>query len=287
MKPHFSVTIPAYNAQETIAETIESVLCQNHRGWELVIVDDGSTDATREIAQQYEESDPRITVVAQENRGSGGAYNTAVRGAKSDLLVMLSADDLLASRHLEYMAPFIDANPDASVFTCDGWYEYPDQASVWVNASTGWADPNSITLQELLRACFFGVGAIYRREVYDAVGGFREDLYAEDYLFWLLALAKGFKHRHLNERLATHRRGTDQKSADVIQMRRTDIRVLQEVIASDLLDDSELAVALQVIDRHRRNVRVRGALSTVLGDKLSSKLIDRAMGREAPPGGET
>ena len=52
---------------------------------------------------------------------------------------------------------------------------------------TRWSDPAECTLEDLLGACFYGVGAVYRREVFEAVGGFREDIYAEDYLFWLLA----------------------------------------------------------------------------------------------------
>ncbi len=285
--PRFSVTVPAYNAQHTLAETIESVRCQDFQDWELVIVDDGSTDETLDIASHYAETDPRISVISQVNRGSGGAYNTAVLHAQADLLVMLSADDLLASRHLQEMARFIDDNPAASIFTCDGWYEYPHDVLVHVNASATWASPDRITMAELLRACFFGVGAVYRREVYDAVGGFNEDLYAEDYLFWLLALAKGFEHRHLNDRLAVHRRDATQKSADAIAMRRTDIRVLQEVIASDLLGDDDLEVVLRVIARHRRNVRIRRVLGTLMGEKLSTGLIDRMAGRGPSSGGDT
>ena len=76
--PRFSVTVPAYNAERTLAETLESVLAQTFRDWELVVVDDGSTDGTRALAEHFAARDPRVRVFTQENRGSGGAYNAAV-----------------------------------------------------------------------------------------------------------------------------------------------------------------------------------------------------------------
>jgi len=80
-KPRFSVTIPAYNAQATLAQTVESVQAQTFPDWEVVIVNDGSTDETRSVAERFAQEDARVRVVSQENRGSGGAYNTAVRSA--------------------------------------------------------------------------------------------------------------------------------------------------------------------------------------------------------------
>ena len=153
-------------------------------------------------------------MVSQQNRGSGGAYNTAVRSARGDLLVMLSADDLLLPDHLATFDACIRRNPGASVFTSDGWYDYDDGRREAAHPQARWSDPAGCTLEELLQACFYGVGAVYRRAVFDAVGGFREGTYAEDYLFWLLALAHGFRHRHIDRPLSVHRRSTAQKSAE-------------------------------------------------------------------------
>jgi len=273
--PRFSITVPAFNAQATLAETIGSVRSQSFRDWELVIVDDGSTDGTRELAESLAADDSRIRVVSQENRGSGGAYNTAVRNSTSDLIVMLSADDLLAPDHLAEFDGFISAHPEASVFTCDGWYEYADGAREPADPATRWASPEGATLEDLLLACFYGVGAVYRRAVFDAVGGFREGIYAEDYLFWLLALSKGYQHRHLPRRLSVHRRNETQKSADAISMRETDVHVLTEVIESGALNPAQLSAARASVERHKRNIRIRKALAAVLGQDLSSRVVDK------------
>lgn len=277
--PRFSVTVPAYNASATLAETVESVLAQTFSDWELVIVDDGSTDDTLAIAKRFAEEDPRVRVVSQANCGSGGAYNTAVHAAAADLLVMLSADDLLAPEHLERYDSVVAANPGAAVFTSAGFYEYEDGTREPVGRIGTWASPDRCTLAELFSACFFGVGAVYRRTVYDKVGGFREDLYAEDYLFWLLALAHGFEHRYLDEPLAVHRRNATQKSADAVRMREADIVVIQQVIGSGLLDPEQLTAAQRALARHRRNLSVRKALIAALGPERAATVIERMRGR--------
>jgi len=279
--PRFSVTIPAYNASATLAETVESVLSQEFSDFEVVIVDDGSTDDTQAIAKRFAAADERVRVVAQDNRGSGGAYNTAVRSARSDLLVMLSADDLLLPGHLAQFDAFVAANPDAGVFTSGGFYEYEDGHREPAGRSGEWADPSSCTLEELLSACFYGVGAVYRREVFDAVGGFREDLYAEDYLFWLTALALGFTHRYLDEPLAVHRRNSVQKSADAMKMRQADIQVIQEMIDSRRLNGEQIAAARRVLERHQRNLRVRSMMISVLGPERAAALIERLRRRSS------
>jgi glycosyltransferase involved in cell wall biosynthesis len=287
--PRFSVTIPAYNAEATLAETVDSVLAQTFADFELVIVDDGSTDSTRALAEKLAAGDSRIRVISQENRGSGGAYNTAARAAVADLIVMLSADDLLLPEHLAEFDRFITEHPDASVFTCDGWYLYDDGRRERANPAARWSAPDHCTLEELLEACFFGVGAVYRRDVFETVGGFREEFYAEDYLFWLLALAHGFEHRHLDMPLSVHRRNAEQKSADAIRMRETDVRVMNALLDTGLLSAAATASAVAVRSRLERDIRIRRTLSSVLGTGLTERLIAATRGvrsRGARPHGQ-
>lgn len=273
--PRFSVTVPAYNAESTLVATVESVLAQSFTDWELVIVDDGSTDGTLALAERLAVQDARIRVVSQHNRGTGGAYNTAVRNAKSDLLVMLSSDDLLLPEHLREFDALITAHPEASVFSCDGYYEYDDGSRMPASPNVRWKDPSTCTLDDLLWACFFDMGTVYRREVFDAVGGFRESIYAEDFLFFLLALARGYRHAYLPKPLAVHRRNANQKSADHLRMRQADLFAVREVIATGLLDATTLATARRVVRRLRWNIRIRKTLMALLGPERSMALIER------------
>ncbi len=277
--PRFSVTIPAYNAEATLAETLDSVQAQTFKDFEVVICDDGSTDTTLALARGYALEDPRITVVSQENRGSGGAYNTAVRAASSQLIVMLSADDLLLPGHLREMDRFISEHPEAGICTCDGYYQYEDGTRERANSNARWSDPSGATLSDLMVACFYGIGAVYRKEVFDKVGGFREDIYAEDYPFWLMALATGFTHRHLDVPLSVHRRNSEQKSADALRVRRADVAAIQHVIDSGLLDEKQHAVATAQQARLRRGIRMRASLTWLLGQQRAERLIARTRTR--------
>lgn len=249
--PRFSVLIPAFNAEATLARTVESVLAQSFADWELVIVDDGSTDDTLATARRLAEADDRIRVLTQENRGTGGAYNTAVGGARADLLVMLSADDLLLPEHLERFDEFIEADPGAGVYSCSGYLDYPDGRRVEQGLHKHWADPSGCTLAELFRACFFGVGAIFRRELYDDVGGFREDIFSEDYMFWLTALARGHRHRYLAAPLSVHKMGHTQKSSDSVRMRKADAIIISEVMRGGSLSAAEMRAASRMLWRLR------------------------------------
>jgi len=292
-RPRFSIAVPAYNAQATLAETIASVKAQTFPDWELIIVDDGSTDETRDVAERLARGDARIRAICQENRGSGGACNTAVHNARGDLLVMLSADDLLLPEHLATFDGCVRGDPAASVFTSGGWYEYEDGRREAARPQARWSDAASCTLEELLSACFYGVGAVYRRAVFDTVGGFREDIYAEDYLFWLLALAHGFKHRHVNRPLSVHRRSYAQKSANAILMRETDLRVITELMGTTLLSDSQLAAARRSAARLKRNIQSRRILERTIGPTALERLTARvrsaragALARSAPASGD-
>jgi glycosyltransferase involved in cell wall biosynthesis len=277
--PRFSVTVPAYNAAGTVAETIESVQAQTFGDWELVICNDGSTDSTLAIAERYAERDPRIRVVSQENRGSGGAYNTAVRDARADLIVMLSADDLLLPEHLATFDAFIAEHADAAIFSSDGYYDYDDGTREVAGRQKTWADPTAATLQDLFKGLFFNMGAVYRREVFDAVGGFREDQYAEDYLFFLLAFVRGYRHRFIDVPLAVHRRTALQKSSNAIGVRQTELDSIREVMGTGLLTPDDYEAAEQAVGQLKRNIRIRRALGTFLGPARTTRLINRMRGR--------
>lgn len=279
--PRFSVTIPAYNAEATLAETLDSILAQTFGDWEVVICDDGSTDGTRALAERYSATDPRVRVISQENRGSGGAYNTAVRNARADLIVMISADDLLLPEHLERFDSFVAENPEAAIFSSDGYYDYDDGTRVTAGLQNAWADPSTCSLPDLFGACFFNMGAVYRAEVFETVGGFREDIYAEDYLFFLMALTHGYQHRFLDMPLAVHRRSALQKSSNAVEVRKTEAQSIRDVMATGLLSPSDYAAAEKAVRRINTNIRIRKILGAVLGPARTTRLINRLKGRHA------
>src|SRR5271167_4846321 len=108
--PKVSVIIPAYNAAETIRETLGSVLCQTVPPDEILVMDDGSTDDTAMIVRTYE---PRVTLFRQKNKGLAGARNPLCRQAHGDLVAFIDSDDLWHPCYLEVQCHQFSLHPDA------------------------------------------------------------------------------------------------------------------------------------------------------------------------------
>jgi hypothetical protein len=111
-----SVVIPVWNGERYLAEAVESVLAQTHTDFELIIVDDGSTDGTAQIAESYARRDPRVRLVRQPNQGVAAARNTGLEVARAPWVACLDHDDLMLSHRLERQIAFIAEHPEVKVF---------------------------------------------------------------------------------------------------------------------------------------------------------------------------
>lgn len=111
INPHVSVVIPMYNRAKTIGETIQSVLAQTYPHFEIVIVDDGSTDESVDIVHRYMQKENRIRLVRQENQGLGRVANRCIDEAHGTYIARLDADDLCMPNRLERQVEYLDAHP--------------------------------------------------------------------------------------------------------------------------------------------------------------------------------
>jgi glycosyltransferase involved in cell wall biosynthesis len=109
----FSVIIPLYNKVNYIKDCLESVLKQSHQNFEVIIVNDGSTDGSEKVVETFE--DPRIRLVQQENKGASSARNYGISIANSDWIALLDADDYWYPNHLEELSKMILNFPKANV----------------------------------------------------------------------------------------------------------------------------------------------------------------------------
>lgn len=121
-----SVIIPAYNVEKYIAKCIESLLAQTYKNMEFIFVDDGSTDATGKICDQYAANDRRIQVIHQENQGVSIARNKALEIASGQYVGFCDADDWIEEDMYEYLYHLIKAD-QAEIATCGAWMEYTDR----------------------------------------------------------------------------------------------------------------------------------------------------------------
>lgn len=138
-KPLVSILIPAFNAERWIAQTIESALTQTWETIEVIIVDDGSTDRTLDIAQAVD--DPRLRIVSQENHGPCAAYNAALRLARGDFIQYLDADDLLAPDKIEIQIRRLREEPEGTIAS-SAWSRFYDDdvASADFTSGPDWQD---------------------------------------------------------------------------------------------------------------------------------------------------
>lgn len=110
--PRVSVIITVFNRKELLRPTFDSVLAQTMRDFELILVDDGSTDGSNALCHEYARLDPRIRVIEQPNGGIARAINKGLEFARAPLIARLDSDDLMKPTRLERQAAFMDAHPD-------------------------------------------------------------------------------------------------------------------------------------------------------------------------------
>lgn len=183
MTPQVTVVIPCFNQASYLPYAVESVLAQTLGDFEAIIVDDGSTDETPQIAASF--TDSRIRYVRQENRGLAGARNTGIRHARADLIALLDADDLWHPRFLATMVSTLDAHPEAAATYCG--FQYIDRdghpvgkPSVRVVAPERFLE-TLICQGNWLSAC----SVVMRKRYAEEVGLFDETLHAvEDADLW-------------------------------------------------------------------------------------------------------
>ena len=115
-RPFFSVIIPIYNAEKTLAEAVHSVLAQTFADFEILLVDDASTDGSREAALAMAREDSRVQVVLlQKNAGAGRARNAGIRSARGEYLMFLDADDAFLPELMQWVADSLEEHPAQAV----------------------------------------------------------------------------------------------------------------------------------------------------------------------------
>jgi len=182
--PTVSVVVPAYNAAATLRETLESVLAQTFTDFELLVVDDGSTDATAQIALSFE--DPRVRLLPLAHGGVSRARNLAVDEARGKLIAFLDADDLWLPRKLALQVALLDARPEVGL--CVTRATRIDAASHATGEMPILEAAEDYTVALLLRSSIAGCvsAAVIRPEVFRRAGGFRcGQRQAEDWDLWL------------------------------------------------------------------------------------------------------
>jgi len=179
--PLITVVLPVYNGARFLCQAIESILAQDWPNWELVVVDDASTDESPAIISAFTERDRRIRSVRNaRNLKLPGALNAGFALARGELLTWASDDNWYAPDALSSMARFLLSHAAIDIVYCD--YVRVDSAGTFLYVETV-APPELLAYRNVVGACF-----LYRRRVQECTGPYAVDLFlAEDYDFWLRA----------------------------------------------------------------------------------------------------
>ena len=240
--PLVSVIIPTYNRGWVIAEAIDSVLEQDFSDYELIIVDDGSTDNTRDILQSYGNT---ITVIYQANKGVSAARNRGIEASSGELIAFLDSDDLWLPRKLSRQVAFFKAQPDAMINqTEEQWI----RNGVRVNPKNRHHKFSGMIFERSLELCLVSPSAVMaRRQLFESVGLFDVDLPAcEDYDLWLRVSCR-YPVYLMDIPLIIKRGGHDDQLSRAPGLDKFRIRALQKIIESNLLSSSQRNAAISML----------------------------------------
>lgn len=189
MNPLVSVIVPLYNADPYIREALESIVASTYRPIEVMVVNDGSTDASLAVAKAVASKHPEIVVISQKNAGVSAARNHAIREAKGEWILPVDADDKISSTYIEHAIAVIA--DDIRVIGC--------QAAFFGEKQGEWHLPEYAP-ELLARKNMIHISSLFRKADWQRVGGFsEEDIYREDWDFWLSMMELGGRYVRLEE----------------------------------------------------------------------------------------
>lgn len=187
--PAISVVLPCYNAAETLDEALASLTAQTFADFEIVAVDDGSTDATPAILARWAEAEPRLRLIALRHQGIVGALRAGMEVAQAPLVARMDADDRSHPERLERQLAFLECHPDIAVVSClvagfpaehvrEGFRVYID----WLNSLVS---DEEIRREMFVESPLAHPSVLARRAWIERVGGYQDRGWPEDYDLWL------------------------------------------------------------------------------------------------------
>ena len=253
--PAVTVIIPTFNREQFLKEAVDSVLSQTYDDFELIVVDDGSTDKTKKMLQDYGQ---RLTYIFQENRGVSAARNRGIAEAKGELISFLDSDDLWKRDKLSIQTDLMKSQKGVMIsFTDEIWI----RKGVRVNPMKKHQKHSGRIYEKCLPLCIISPSSVMiRRELFDTVGLFDETLsVCEDYDLWL-RISSRYPVFFIDKKLIVKRGGhPDQLSNRSWGNDRLRITALLKMLKDNHLDEKQKQITEQELIRKCR-VLVNGYL---------------------------
>jgi glycosyltransferase involved in cell wall biosynthesis len=262
--PRISVLMSAYNVERYIGEAISSVLAQTFTDFELIVVNDGSTDRTEDVVRSF--TDPRICLVSQPNEGIAAALNHGLRLARAPLIARFDADDICYPRRLEQQYHFLTTHPDYLLVGTAA--KYIDERGEYVFTHRPPALTNDAVQALKKQICpFIHSSVLYRKDPILACGGYCAHAHSfEDHLLWVEVLKRG-KGCNLPEPLVQVRLNPGSLTIDERWRTRRFLQLKAKVLRTESITAEEGAELLRIL-RQQDNRRIKeGAYYALLSKK--------------------
>jgi len=273
--PSVTVVVPAYNAGDTVVETLRTVSAQTHQALEIIVVDDGSTDHTAQVVESYRSVEPRLRLIRQENGGVAAARNTGIKHATTRFIAPLDSDDLWHPTKLEKHMSALQKKPDAA-FVYSPFRILNGDGRIIGNHPFFAFSGRVFYRQLFFNMVGNGSGMTFRKDVALAVGGYDPSLReaglqgCED---WLLQMLMSIDHEvaHVPEYLIGYRKVPGAMSSDTNRMWRSRIMATDILAqyappsARDLLASAKLSFSLRLTLQSLRKSDPRQVIDTIGG----------------------
>lgn len=201
--PEVSVLMSVYNGETYLCECMDSVLSQTFRDFEFIIVDDGSTDKSKEIVRSYK--DDRIILLENtENKGLAWSLNRGIKHARGTYIARMDADDVMLPERLERQVQYLKGNPD--IDGCGTWAKVVDETGKPLYELTPPDKYEQLVNEMIISNRFVHPSMCVKRSMLLELKGYNEHFkYSQDYELWFRMLAKGFKLANIPEYLTVYR----------------------------------------------------------------------------------
>lgn len=224
--PLISIILPFRDAAATIEQSLESILNQTERDWELVAIDDGSRDGSSEIVGELAGRDDRIRHLRPGRIGLVAALGLGLTEARADLVARMDADDVMRPDRLRAQRAFLDEHPDVALVGCRVALFPPGRIQAGMREYARWQNscvsPEEIAANIYVESPFAHPSVMFRRAAIVELGGYRDGEFPEDYELWLRMSEAGLRMAKVPEVLLDWREGASRAS-------RNDPRYAREV----------------------------------------------------------
>lgn len=187
--PRASVLLPCFNAEKTLEEALRSISSQSLPNFETIIIDDGSTDACRDIFNRWADRDTRIKVFAQSHQGIVAALNHGLSHCNAPYIARMDSDDRCHPERLARQVEYLDAHLEAGLVSCQVAGFPREQVrpgfQIYIDWQNSLIDDSAIRREIFVESPFAHPSVMYRRSLVQAVGGYQDHGWAEDYDLWL------------------------------------------------------------------------------------------------------